>query len=248
MTDNVGRERLGRQSAAHGSACRERAANAPIPKRGRGRKGRGSSSQAQSEPEYKRQHVDEIEAEYDVEHGEDDANISPPPPTPRYNERTLKCMNNGKKVIDFVKPDANLEWFWRVVDASRLRPLLKTNYEQVDHGLLTAFTERWHSETGTFHLPLGELTITLDDVSCLLHLPIDGKMLIHVGTSLDQDESVDMCNEFLNFDQVECNKEFDKMKGSHIGVVKLQQIYHDNLNNALQAESNELPANVIERY
>ncbi|MCH85630.1 putative IMP dehydrogenase/GMP reductase, partial [Trifolium medium] len=307
MADNVGRERLGRQSAAHGSARRERAANAPLTKRGRGRKGRGdvcesSSSQAQHEPKYKRQHVDEIEAEYAAEHGdaahdEDDADISPPPPPPpspprvrnrrvrnkqpqpppvdevfgggptdlsviptygkhiaarlwkgEYNQRTLKCMNNGKKVIDFVKPDANLEWFWSVVDASRLRPLLKTNYGQVDHGLLTAFTERWHSETGTFHLPLGELTITLDDVSCLLHLPIDGKMLIHVGTSLDQDESVDMCNEFLNFDQVECNREFDKLKGSHIGFVKLQQIYHENLNNALQAESNELPANVIERY
>ncbi|GAU10802.1 hypothetical protein TSUD_425280, partial [Trifolium subterraneum] len=157
-----------------------------------------------------------------------------------YNLRTLKCMNNGKKVIDFIKPDTNLEWFWSVVDASRLRPLLKTNYGQVDHGLLTAFTERWHSETGTFHLPLGEMTITLDDVSCLLHLPIDGKMLIHVGTSLNQDESVDMCNEFLNFNQVDCNKEFTKMKGSHISFAKLQQIYHDNLNNALQAESDEL--------
>jgi hypothetical protein len=102
MTDNVGRERLGRQSAAHGSACRERAANAPIPKRGRGRKGRGSSSQAQSEPEYKRQHVDEIEAEYDVEHGEDDANISPPPPTPRVRKRRVRNKQPQPPPVDEV--------------------------------------------------------------------------------------------------------------------------------------------------
>ncbi|MCI57219.1 serine/threonine-protein phosphatase 7 long form-like protein, partial [Trifolium medium] len=30
------------------------------------------------------------------------------------------------------------------------------------------------SKTSTFHLPLGDLGITLDDVQCLLHLPIQG--------------------------------------------------------------------------
>jgi hypothetical protein len=112
MTDNVGRERLGRQSAAHGSARRERAATAPLPKRGRGRKGRrdvceSSSSQAQHEHKYKRQHVDEIEAEYAAEHGdvahdEDDADISPPPSPPQVQNRRVRNKQPQPPPVDEV--------------------------------------------------------------------------------------------------------------------------------------------------
>ncbi|XP_052735564.1 protein MAINTENANCE OF MERISTEMS-like [Vigna angularis] len=43
-------------------------------------------------------------------------------------------------------------------------------------GLLLGFIERWHFETSSFHLPIGEMSITLDDVSTLLHLPVMGQM------------------------------------------------------------------------
>ncbi|GAU21454.1 hypothetical protein TSUD_32850 [Trifolium subterraneum] len=91
-------------------------------------------------------------------------------------------MNPGKRINSLDKPDTKLAWFWDAIEASGLRLLLKTNYNHVGSGLLTAFTERWQPETGTFHLPIGEMTITLDDVSCLLHISISGKMLNHVGT------------------------------------------------------------------
>ncbi|MCI36315.1 serine/threonine-protein phosphatase 7 long form-like protein [Trifolium medium] len=45
----------------------------------------------------------------------------------------------------------------------------------VDVNLLPAFVERWHAETSSFHMPFGEMAITLDDVSCLLHLHIWGE-------------------------------------------------------------------------
>ncbi|KAL8098032.1 hypothetical protein AgCh_030966 [Apium graveolens] len=48
---------------------------------------------------------------------------------------------------------------------------------QLDWSLLSALVERWRPETHTFHLPMGELTITLEDV-VLLGLPIDGRALI----------------------------------------------------------------------
>jgi len=38
----------------------------------------------------------------------------------------------------------------------------------------------------SFHLPLGEMTITLDDVSCLLHIPVGGNMLFHESLSRAQ--------------------------------------------------------------
>lgn len=41
--------------------------------------------------------------------------------------------------------------------------------------LVAAMVERWRPETHTFHLPVGECTITLQDVSLHLGLPVDGK-------------------------------------------------------------------------
>ncbi|VAH30007.1 unnamed protein product [Triticum turgidum subsp. durum] len=48
----------------------------------------------------------------------------------------------------------------------------------VDKYLISALVERWRPETNTFHLPVGEMTVTLQDVSCLWELPIHGKPLI----------------------------------------------------------------------
>lgn len=44
----------------------------------------------------------------------------------------------------------------------------------IDKWLLAGLVERWRPETHTFHLPVGEMTVTLQDVSCLWGLPIKG--------------------------------------------------------------------------
>jgi len=68
----------------------------------------------------------------------------------------------------------------------------------IDHGLICAFVERWHEETSSFHLRFGEMTVTLDDVSCLLHLPIEGMLLSH--TFISRDEAVDWMVTYLGSD------------------------------------------------
>ena len=56
-------------------------------------------------------------------------------------------------------------------------------YECLDMPLISAFVERWQPETNTFHLPFGEMTITLHDVFYLLRIPIEGKPVISTQTS-----------------------------------------------------------------
>ncbi|CAH9076878.1 unnamed protein product [Cuscuta europaea] len=48
---------------------------------------------------------------------------------------------------------------------------------KVDHSLISTLVERWRSETHTFHLPFGEVGISLQDVSIILGFPIRGRPL-----------------------------------------------------------------------
>jgi hypothetical protein len=44
----------------------------------------------------------------------------------------------------------------------------------INHRLLLTFVERWYEETSNFSLSTDETKMTLNDVSCLLHLIIRG--------------------------------------------------------------------------
>ena len=49
----------------------------------------------------------------------------------------------------------------------------------VNHGLLTALVERFHSEMNTFHLPMGEMTITPEDIRRILMIPFHGARVVY---------------------------------------------------------------------
>lgn len=48
---------------------------------------------------------------------------------------------------------------------------------KIDHALVTALVERWRQETYTFYLPVGEATVTLQNVAIRLGLRIDGRAI-----------------------------------------------------------------------
>jgi hypothetical protein len=48
---------------------------------------------------------------------------------------------------------------------------------KINHTALTALVDRWRPETHSFHLPCGEMTITLQDIGMITALPIDGAAL-----------------------------------------------------------------------
>ncbi|KAF3444949.1 hypothetical protein FNV43_RR14642 [Rhamnella rubrinervis] len=63
----------------------------------------------------------------------------------------------------------------------------------LDNPLISALVERWRRETNTFHLNVGEMTVTLKDVLLLLGLAIDGEPVI--GTTYTTCNSV--CEKYL---------------------------------------------------
>jgi hypothetical protein len=49
---------------------------------------------------------------------------------------------------------------------------------------ITAMVDRWRPETHSFHLPCGEMTVTLEDMGMILGLPIRGRPVTeHVGSA-----------------------------------------------------------------
>lgn len=68
-----------------------------------------------------------------------------------------------------------------------LAGLVMMQYPTTNNGFMNAFVERWHQETSSFHLPVREMTITPDDVSSLLHLPMTSKPIDHIPSVFERD-------------------------------------------------------------
>ncbi|KAH1162237.1 hypothetical protein GYH30_000928 [Glycine max] len=90
-------------------------------------------------------------------------------------------------------------------------------------GVISAFVKRWHKETSSFHLPVEELTITLDDVASLLHLPIIGTF--HSFEPLHVDEVVIMLVELLEVSGEEARTETTQCHGAYVCLSWLRDIY-----------------------
>ena len=83
----------------------------------------------------------------------------------------MKLFFHGRKVQKFGRSTPGIEG---IVALTGLSPLIACSLDTCDMGLIYVFAERWYKETSSFHLLAGEVTITLDDVTSLLHLPITG--------------------------------------------------------------------------
>eukprot|EP00256_Glycine_max_P039400 XP_006588195.1 protein MAINTENANCE OF MERISTEMS-like [Glycine max] len=132
----------------------------------------------------------------------------------------LKLVSHGRKVDKFGRPAAEIEG---MIAATGLDPLIRYSVITTDPGLISSFVERWHRETGSFHLPVGEVTITLDDVSSLLHIPITGAL--HSFEPLVTSDTVALIMELLEVTPDEATVETHQAGGSHVRLSWLQDMY-----------------------
>ncbi|KAK9668789.1 hypothetical protein RND81_13G086800 [Saponaria officinalis] len=86
---------------------------------------------------------------------------------------------NGIKQFDTVSR--------RVIESglSHLSRCMTTN---LDENLISAFVERWHPDTNTFHMPFGEISIMLHDVYHILGIQVDGRKVFINGSNEEEDE------------------------------------------------------------
>ncbi|XP_050914136.1 protein MAIN-LIKE 1-like [Lathyrus oleraceus] len=155
-----------------------------------------------------------------------------------------KFLNHERKINAFTQP--NEEWFRSVLSLSGLKDLYMISYTTVNHKMLNELVERWNSETSLFYLPHGEMSITLDDVSCLLHLSIRGRFLDH--DRMAKDEAPEIMIEYLGVDPGEAMDELDKIRGAHARFVYLKKVYEDALLSAHQADGDDEPVALHTSY
>ncbi|XP_047172435.1 protein MAIN-LIKE 1-like [Vigna umbellata] len=137
----------------------------------------------------------------------------------------LKLISHGKKIN---KLGPCTEGIQHIVLNSALMPLTDIFYDYVDKGLLLGFIERWHFETSSFHVPVGEMSITLDDVSTLLHLPVLGQLCDL--EELEFEETRTTLVELLGIDGGAAGVETEDAHGLKVRLSWLREIYVQRCN------------------
>ena len=144
---------------------------------------------------------------------------------------TLKVINHWQKIsrlVPLVEP-----WFDKLLLSKSLRDLAQCGYNIVNWDMINAFVERWHHEMSLFHLPHGEMMITLDDVTCLLHILIRGTFSDH--ERIGKEEALDMLVEKLGVTPESAMAEIDKTRGCHVRYSYLDRVFRNEIRRAREA-------------
>jgi len=128
---------------------------------------------------------------------------------------------------DDTTPIMAARWWEDRMQGSGLGWLQDTNYILIDHNLICAFVERSHEETSSFHLLFGDMTVILDNVSCLLHLTIYDMLLSH--SPITRDTVVEWMVEQLGSDSSEALVDVTQTKGVHCRFNCLRRIFKDRM-------------------
>ena len=84
----------------------------------------------------------------------------PSVPTCRHREKGLLKGGSDPQIATYIT-DVGLDG------------LLRVPHMDLNHALITVLVERWRLETHSFHLPHGEMIITLQDMKVIMGVPVD---------------------------------------------------------------------------
>ncbi|KAJ1379543.1 putative serine/threonine-protein phosphatase 7 long form-like protein, partial [Sesbania bispinosa] len=153
--------------------------------------------------------------------------IIPPEDTggPLENPKIERRSFHGGPKDMYVLRELHLEndYIWDVMQRSGLEPLMSYNYRMVDKGILSTFAERWHKYTSSFHLSYGEMMITFDDVSSLLHILVGGDFF--TLPMMSRDLAIIMLVNLLGVTLADAYMEMNACRGAHILFSWLWEVY-----------------------
>ncbi|KAK9157946.1 hypothetical protein Scep_004520 [Stephania cephalantha] len=91
----------------------------------------------------------------------------------------LKCTNHGAQIEewDLQSCHPNTEGFQRIIQRSGLTLLINCSYQKGNKELISTFVKWWQPKTNTFHMPLGDISITYEDVNILLKISVICKVV-----------------------------------------------------------------------
>ncbi|XP_058762850.1 protein MAIN-LIKE 2-like [Vicia villosa] len=124
----------------------------------------------------------------------------------RFRTRAGKMIAPDPLIVDYVK-------------RAGFGEVMNLTHTSVDMKFILALCERWRPETHTFHLPMGECTVTLEDVYMLLGLRTNGKA---VYGNVQQPNA--LCVELLGVDLIEGEGQ-QRGRGQGIKLAGLQEAY-----------------------
>lgn len=147
----------------------------------------------------------------------------------KQERRALKVVSNGKKQDKFIDIRYHLpaqidHW----INISGLRPLRRCSLHMIDGNMISAFAERWHAETSSFHLPFGEMTITLDDVRGLLSIPCTGEFFTPPA-NVNEDLAIAAAVELLGVTYDEAVTETRTNRGASYSFEWLKEVFYKKL-------------------
>lgn len=130
--------------------------------------------------------------------------------------------------IKDLEPEVHHEVVIDWLTKSCLVELQLTPLKVINHELISALVERWLLGTSSFHLPFSEMTITTDDVSNLLHLPLTGSFFTSPDM-FNSDTSIEEGMELLGIPQLDCVVNTNKTRGPYFRFMFLENAYATHL-------------------
>ncbi|KAJ9561919.1 hypothetical protein OSB04_007079 [Centaurea solstitialis] len=117
---------------------------------------------------------------------------------------------NAEEVLDVRRGDQGL---WRKIKVNDIpnpvmnyirragfEGMINCGFKPLDHALITELVERWRPETHTFHLPIGEVTVTLQDVQLIWGLRIDGVVVTGRERKWSDTDKIGTCYRLLGIE------------------------------------------------